>query len=480
MREHKTFSSRSALAVVVANMIGTGVFTSLGYQVVDIQSGFVILLLWVLGGVAALCGALCYAELGAALPRSGGEYNFLSRIYHPGAGFVAGWVSAMIGFAAPIALASLAFAAYITPADNPGTTLAERLMAGGLILSMAFIHSGTRSASGGLQTLFTAFKIAVIIIFSIAALMLAPSLQPISFTPNAADFQTLNYGAFAVSLIYVGYAYTGWNAATYLTGELSDAQKELPRVLILGTSIVMVLYLLLNAVFLLVAPIDAMKGVEEVGRVAAVSAFGESVGQVVGLLLAALLISTVSAMTVAGPRVLQVMGEDIPAFKPLSRTNADGIPARSVWVQTGLALLFISIGTFEQVLVFSGFTLALVSLLAVVGAVVLRFTQPNLERPFRMPLYPLPAIGFTAIMGLTLGYLILEKPVETQFSAILIGSGIVIYAVLRLMGAERLAHLSPQAFGRRAWMVWGGCPERKRARSAYKRSAGAAARPWPE
>lgn len=426
------FSFRSALAVVIANMIGTGVFTSLGYQVIDIQSGFIILLLWVLGGVAAVCGALCYAELGAALPRSGGEYNFLSRIYHPGVGFVAGWVSATIGFAAPIALASLAFAAYITPADNPGTTTPERLMAGALILSMAIIHSGTRNASGGLQTLFTGFKIFVVIAFSAAALWFAPSLQPVSFAPYAADFKSLNYGAFAVSLIYVGYAYTGWNAATYLTGELEDAQKQLPRILILGTCVVMVLYLLLNAVFLLVAPIEDMKGVEEVGRVAAVSAFGETTGQWIGILLAALLVSTVSAMTVAGPRVLQVMGEDIKAFSALSQTNKDGIPHRAVWVQTTLALLFISLGTFERILVFSGFTLALISLLAVVGAVVLRITQPSLERPFRMPLYPLPAIGFTAIMGLTLGYLILEKPVETLFSAILIGSGAVIYGLLRL------------------------------------------------
>ena len=437
MGDHRKFSSRSALAVVVANMIGTGVFTSLGYQVIDIQSGFVIMVLWALGGVAALCGALCYAELGAALPRSGGEYNFLSRIYHPGVGFVAGWVSATIGFAAPIALASLAFAAYITPADNPGTTLPERLMAGGLILAMALIHSGTRRASGGLQTLFTGFKILVIIAFSAAALLLAPDLQPVRFMPNAADVQTLDYGAFAVSLIFVGYAYTGWNAATYFTGELDNAQKDLPRVLITGTCIVMVLYLLLNAVFLLVAPIDDMKGVEEVGRVAAVSAFGEAAGHVIGLLLAALLISTVSAMTVAGPRVLQVMGEDIPAFRALSRTNADGIPSRAVWVQTLVALLFISIGTFEQVLVFSGFTLSLVSLLAVIGVIVLRVTQPGLERPFRMPLFPLPAIGFIAIIGLTLGYLILERPVETQVSAGLIGSGLALYLALRWFGQRK-------------------------------------------
>lgn len=423
------FGARAALAVVIANMIGTGVFTSLGYQVVDIQSGFVILLLWALGGAAALCGALCYAELGAAFPRSGGEYNFLSNAYHPSVGFVAGWISATIGFAAPIALASLAFAAYITPAEHNGTIFVERLMAGSLIIILAILHSGNRNASGGLQTLFTAFKIFVILVFCAAALWVTPEFQPVSFTPSPDDFRTLNYGAFAVSLIYVGYAYTGWNAATYLTGELQDAQSKLPRVLILGTAVVTILYIMLNAVFLMVAPIEDLKGVEEVGRVAAIAAFGTSTGQIVGWLLAALLISTVSAMTVAGPRVLQVMGEDVRTFKALSKTNNDGIPVRAIWTQTLLALVFISVGTFEEILIFSGFTLALISLLAVIGVVVLRIHSPSLKRPFRIPLYPLPPIAFITIIGWTLLYTALEKPVETVLSAVLIGSGLVVYLI---------------------------------------------------
>lgn len=427
MKRNAKFGTRAALSVVIANMIGTGVFTSLGYQVVDIQSGFVIMVLWALGGLTALCGALCYAELGAALPRSGGEYNFLSRIFHPSIGFLGGWVSATIGFAAPIALAALAFAAYITPADNAGTSISERIMAAGLIIAMAIMHAGNRSTSGGLQTLFTAFKIIVIIVFSLAGVLLAPELQPVSFAPSSVSFETLNYGAFAVSLIYVGYAYTGWNAATYMTGELENAQKELPRILILGTATVMVLYLVLNAVFLLVAPINDLKGVEEVGKVAAISAFGDTTGQIIGLLLAALLVSTVSAMTLAGPRVLQVIGEDIPAFRMLAKTNEDGIPYRAVWSQTLLALLFVSIGSFENILVFSGFTLALVSLITVIGVLVLRITQPSLDRPFRLPLYPLPPLIYIAIIGWTLVYLQFEKPIESLFAIILITAGVIIY-----------------------------------------------------
>ncbi len=168
MNTNRFFSSRAAIAVVVANMIGTGVFTSLGFQLVSIQSGFVILALWVAGGIAALCGALTYAELGAALPRSGGEYNFLSRLYHPVIGFLAGWISATVGFAAPIALAALAFGAYATSVFDQLPAYTEQALASGLILIATLFHTGSRSASGGMQQLFTAIKVIVIIGFSAA------------------------------------------------------------------------------------------------------------------------------------------------------------------------------------------------------------------------------------------------------------------------------------------------------------------------
>ena len=431
MTSPRTFSPRAALAVVIANMIGTGVFTSLGYQVVDIKSGFAIMVLWTLGGIAALCGALCYAELGAAFPRSGGEYNFLSRIFHPAAGFIAGWISATVGFAAPIALVSLAFAAYLTPASAADTKIIERLIAGSLIISLAIMHSGRRTASAGSQIMFTGFKIAVILVFCALSLIWVSDIQRVDFSPSFTAFEQASSGAFAVSLIFVGYAYTGWNAATYLTGELDAPQRDLPRILIFGTAIVTALYLLLNAVFLLVAPMSALEGVEEIGRVAAEYAFGPAAGSVVGFVFAALLVSTVSAMTVAGPRVLQVIGEDTPALKALSKANEDGIPYRAVWTQTLIALGFISIATFEQVLVFTGFTLSLVSLLTVVGVIYLRWAEPNLQRPFRIPLFPMPPLIFIAIIGWTLWYTIGARPTEALFAAALILSGAAIYAVLK-------------------------------------------------
>ena len=175
-------------AVVIANMVGTGVFTSLGFQLLEIQSGFVILMLWAAGGVAAVCGAMTYAELGAALPRSGGEYNFLARIYHPAAGFVSGWVSATIGFAGPTALAAITFAAYATSVLPAGTDpMTTKLLACGLVVLLTIVHASNRRNSGGLQVAFTVLKVGVIVAFCIAAVTIADVPQPVEFLPTRGD-----------------------------------------------------------------------------------------------------------------------------------------------------------------------------------------------------------------------------------------------------------------------------------------------------
>lgn len=431
--ERRYFSPLTALCVIIANMVGTGIFTSLGYQLVDLTTGFPLMLLWVLGGIAALCGAISYAELGAALPRSGGEYNFLSRIYHPAIGFVGGWVSAIVGFAAPVALAAMTFGAYTRSALGPGMPeYLDTMLAAGLVLALALLHGGRRTASGRLQIGFTLLKILAIILFCISALWAVPSLQPISFVPIAGDGGAITSAAFAVSLIYVSYAYTGWNAATYISGELAVPQKDLPRILIGGTLIVMVLYVALNAVFLLVAPMADMVGKIEVGVIAAEAAFGRQGGMIAGFALAALLISTVSAMTLAGPRVLQVIGEDLPLLSVLRKTNEDGVPSRAVWFQSGLALVFILTGSFESVLVFSGFVLAVMSFATVFGLIVLRLRSPDLDRPFRVSLYPLPPLIYLSLTGWTLGYVLLTRPLEAGLALALIASGLAVFFGLKV------------------------------------------------
>ena len=423
----KKFKYSTVTAVVIANMVGTGVFTSLGFQLLDIESGFVILLLWATGGLVAVCGAMTYAELGAAMPRSGGEYNFLTQIYHPAAGFVSGWTSATIGFAGPTALAAITFAAYATSVFDASSEWLEKVMASGLVIILTLIHASSRRNSGGLQMAFTVLKVGVIVLFCIVAVIVVDDPQPVRFLPAAGDGRLITSGAFAVSLIYVSYAYTGWNAATYLSSELEEPQKTLPGILLTGTLVVTVLYVALNYVFLFTAPIDAMKGEVEVGYIAAQAAFGDFGANFTGLVLASLLISTVSAMTIAGPRVLQVIGEDFSTLRFLSRKNGDGIPGNAIYVQSTLAVAFILTSSFESILVFAGFTLALNSFATVAGVFVLRARQPDLPRPYRTFLYPLPPLIYLMLTAWTLVFVLMSRPVEGLFGVGVIGSGLIVY-----------------------------------------------------
>lgn len=422
------FRHTTVTAVVIANMVGTGVFTSLGFQLADIRSGFALIALWVIGGVIALCGAMTYAELGAALPRSGGEYNFLTRIYHPAAGFVSGWVSATIGFAAPTALAALTFAAYLTSAlETEFSQAAEQAIAVALVIALTVVHAGSRRRSGGLQAFFTVLKVFAIVVFSAAALFMIDKPQPVNFLPATGDAAVMTSASYAVALIYVSYAYTGWNAATYLSGELENPQKYLPRILFLGTAIVTVLYVLLNYVFLRVAPMDAMAGQLEIGFIVANFAFGDVGGRLAGIALALLLISTVSAMTIAGPRILQVVGEDFAPLRKLSVTNKDGLPYIAIAAQSVLTVVFIISSDFESILIFAGFTLALNSFVTVAGVFVLRYRQPDLPRPYRTFAYPLTPLIYLAVMGATLGFVLANRPTEGLFGLGLIASGALFY-----------------------------------------------------
>ncbi|PCJ46617.1 MAG: amino acid permease [Gammaproteobacteria bacterium] len=424
MTSRSKFKPSTALAVIIANMIGTGVFTSLGFQLIGIQSGFVILMLWIIGGITALCGALTYAELGSALPRSGGEYNFLSHIYHPVAGFTSGWISSTIGFSAPTALAAITFGSYLS-AVFP--FLSAQYLALALLAVMTIVHGSSRKNSGQIQQIFTLLKIFLILVFCLAGLLLVAEPQPVNFMPIAGDKSLILSSTFAISLIYVSYAYTGWNAATYISSELEHPQKSLSTILLSGTVIVTICYVLLNYVFLYTAPIDELVGKVEIGVISAQHVFGDGGAMIMGTVLSLLLISTVSAMTLAGPRVLQVIGEDFKVFEKLAVTNADGVPTRAIYFQSSIAAIFVLTSSFESILVFSGFALALNSFLAVAGIFVLRYKQPELERPYKTWLYPLPPLIYLAVTGWTLSYILIERQKEAGMSLGIIALGIIFY-----------------------------------------------------
>lgn len=427
----------TATAIAVADMVGIGVFTSLGFQVLGIDSGFSLIMLWVVGGIVALCGALSYAELAAALPRSGGEYNFLSRVYHPAVGFMAGWLSATVGFSAPIALASMAFAAYFTgifpdfgayfAGIFPGVS---PKMALGLALAWTItaIHlTGARHTSA-FQNVSTVFKVVLIVGFVVAGFAFAEP-QPISFMPSAVDWTHISGASFAVSLVFVMYAYSGWNASVYIIGEIRDPQATVPRALFAATLIVLVLYVALNAVFLYSTPIEAMKGQVDVALVVGKHIFGEQGGRIVGGLICIGLISAVSAMIWLGPRVTRVMGEDLPLLSHFSKLNARGVPAAAILLQAALVTVMILTDSFESVLKFIQFSITLSSFAAVLGVLVLRWRQPDLVRPYLTWGYPVTPLIFLAVTGYMLYFVLRSDPIESLAGLALLSCGLIVYFI---------------------------------------------------
>ncbi|UOG75543.1 amino acid permease [Hymenobacter tibetensis] len=417
----------TGVAIVVANMVGTGVFTSLGFQVVDIQSGFTLLMLWAVGGLIALCGALSYGELAAAMPRSGGEYHFLSRIYHPAVGFLSGWVSATVGFAAPTALAAMALGKY---AKSVWPALQPEWLSIGVVVAFTAVHATSRQAGSRLQVAVTAIKVVVLVVF-IGVGLLAASPQSIPFAPTASSWQELLSPAFAVSLVYVSYAYSGWNAAVYMTGEVDAPQRNLPRILIIGTAAVLLLYIGLNFVFLYSTPLNKLKGQVEVGFVAATELFGPIGGRLMGGIISVLLLSTISSMIFAGPRVVQVMGEDLPTLGGLAKLSKNDIPVRATLFQTALTLFFIVTATFDQVLLYAGFVLSLFTFLTVLGLFILRLRQPELPRPYRAWGYPVTPLIFLLLNAWTLWFIVHDKPMESLYGLLTVLVGLGVYFISR-------------------------------------------------
>ena len=418
-----TIGFSTACGIVIANIIGTGVFTSLGFQVIDIQSGFPLLMLWIVGGVAALCGALCYGELSAALPRSGGEYHFLSEIYHPAVGFMAGFVSATVGFAAPVALAAMAFGKYFYGVFHFGSPVVLSFV---LVWVVTLFHFGNLRRGSTFQNVWTIVKLILIAALVGAGFLVQPK-QPINFLPAPGDATSIFTGAFAVSLVYVMYSYSGWNASSYIIGEVKQPERNVPRSLIAGTLVVIAAYVLLNAIFLATTPASEMRGQLEVGLIAGKHIFGEGGGRVVGAIICLGLISAVSSMTWIGPRVTMSMGEDHWLLRFLGRKNAYGVPANAVIAQLLIVNVLLLTRSFELVVVYIQFALLLCSLLTVVGVIVLRVTRPNISRPYRVWFYPMPPLVFALITIWMMIYLLGSKTTESIAGLVTALVGFLLY-----------------------------------------------------
>ncbi|HNV74811.1 MAG TPA: amino acid permease [Gemmatimonadaceae bacterium] len=415
------FGVTAATAVMVGNMIGTGVFTALGFQAQALHSGAALLSLWAIGGLIALCGALAYAELGTMYPHCGGEYVYLGRAWHPMAGFLGGWVSMTVGFAAPIALAGIAFGRYVS-AIVPIPPLAASLVVLGVV---AVVHLAGLHAAKRFQLLITGTQFILIAAFITAGLRHAPA-APLHMGLDGAAWREIVSTPFAVSLVYVSYAFTGWNAAGYIAGEITTPQRSIPRAIVMATLVVTVLYVLLNWAFLRTVPLDTLAGRVEVGALSANAMFGRTGTIVMSAIIATVLIATISAMVLGGSRVTYAVMADLPRWRVLGKRAANGVPRNAIVAQVVLILVLLLTNSFEQVMLYAGFTLNLMSLLAVLGMMRLRWTMSSTHRPYRAWGYPVTPLLYVALSLWTLGTLLRERPVESisGLGTLVVGMGV--------------------------------------------------------
>jgi len=394
LRRELTFTS--ATAIVVANMIGSGIFGTTGFLAGDLGRPSLVLGVWGMGAVVALAGCLCYAELGINFPRSGGEYVYLREAWGPAWGFLSGWVSFFAGFSAPIAAAALLFSEYLAHffpslsatsfAGSPGTYFRwlhagnGQLLAVGVVAVFTVVNILGLRLAGKVQTLLTALKLGVLGTFLVLAFAVGKgdlahfSLVATRTSPHGLSAQ------FAVSLIFVMFAYSGWNAATYVAEEMKTPERTLPTALVSGTLIVAAFYVALNAVFIYALPLEAMKGVERIGAATAAALFGSRGGDVFSAVMAVGLLSCVSAMVIVGPRVYYAMAQDGCFFRDAARVHPRWqTPVQAILYQSAVTALMILTGTFEGLIYYIGFALVFFAAMATAGMVRLR-KRPGWKR----------------------------------------------------------------------------------------------------
>ncbi|MGI6310205.1 MAG: APC family permease [Bacteroidales bacterium] len=429
-----------ATNIVVANMIGAGIFTTSGLLMAELHNPLLMVILWGVGGIIALCGALSYGELGAAMPGAGGEYLFLSRLYSPIYGFLSGWVSFIVGFSAPIAASALGFSEYFTRAvpglgnwlqanGFMGLEITKKTLAVAVILIFTFIHYRGIKYGARIQNALTILKILLIVV-----------LLAGGFASGKGDFSNFHKGGspgsglagwktIGLSLMWIMFSYSGWNASTYLGAEIKNPRKNLPGSLIYGTFIVMALYIGINILYVYGIEPKSMEGVISVGGLVMGNLFGKSAEVLFSILISFALFSSLSAFIIIGPRVYYSMAKDGLFFKMAGRIHKRfQVPSNSILLQALIAVILVLSGTFEQVLTYMGFALGIFPVLAVIGIWKLRKTQPD---ALRIKGFPIPQIIYitAGIMILVLSFM--ESPLESSIAILTVVVGVPAYFLFK-------------------------------------------------
>jgi APA family basic amino acid/polyamine antiporter len=426
--------------IVVANMIGAGIFITSGLLMEDLGNPLLLILLWIVGGLIALCGALCYSELGAAIPHAGGEYTYLSRLFSPLFGFLSGWVSFFVGFSAPVAASAIGFTEYLTRAfpqllslgifDSAfEAALLKKLYSILVIFAFTLVHLRGIILGTKVQNLLTLLKVGLIV----GLILIGFSFGKGSFGhfSQGKDF-SFDFGGWKViglSLMWIMFAYSGWNASAYIGSEIKNPKKNLPLSLILGTGIVILLYFGLNLFYIYAASPEQMSGVISIGGLAVGNLFGKSFESLLSVLISFALLSSLSAFIILGPRVYYAMAKDGYFFKFASKVHSIyRVPSKSILLQSVIAIVIVLSGTLGKILTYMGFSLGIFPILAVIGVFKLRSLKKS---EYKMPGYPIiPIIYILAgISILTLGFL--ESPVPSLIAILTVAVGIPAYYIFK-------------------------------------------------
>ena len=419
------------VALVVANMIGAGVFTTSGFAIGDLGTPTLVLTAWLIGGGIAICGALSYGALARLIPASGGEYLYLSRAVHPLVGFLAGWVSLLAGFTGAIAYSAITFIAYALP--SLAGSAAGALAASGVVVIAAMLHGIALRPGATAQNVAVAVKLIAIAGFCGYALIASdvgnwPGLQAAAIESTAFPL-----GTFALTLMWISFSYSGYNAAVYLAGEVPEGATRVPPALVIGTAVTMLAYLALNAIFVLAPERADIAFQQDVAAIAARTVGGPGLETAVRGLIALALLTSVSAMIMAGPRVYAKMADD--ELLPRALRFEGRIPSASIWMQAALAIIVVWIAELRQLLSYLGFTLGLSTAATIACLFVLVRRRGAGARdlpgyPWAPALYIVCTLVFAAL-GAT------QSPIEMGAAIATIASGALLYLGISRSRSQR-------------------------------------------
>ena len=409
--------------IVISNVIGVGIFTTPGYVATLLPTPAAILGVWALGGVLAFAGALAYAELAARRPQAGGEYVYLRESFGGLAGFLTGWTSFVAGFSGAVAAGAVGVTAYLdalVPGAGSATTLAawhlgplvltvspRVLVALAIIVALALVHARGLGPGRIVQNALTFVKVGALSVFVVIGLIVGRA--PVSVA-TAAPVAAAGWSLWLLALVPVMFSYAGWNAAVYVAEEVRDPERNVPRALAIGTLTVVVLFLALNTLYLRVVAHGELAGTIGVGEIAAGRLFGSAASALFAATAVFIILGSLSAMTLAGPRVYFAMARDGAFFPAAGRVHARyRTPAVAILAQAGWSGLLVVSGTFEQLLTYTGFAVILFSAVAVLSLFVVR-RRGEVATTFRMWGYPWAPALFCLVSFAIVANTIVQAP----------------------------------------------------------------------